>query len=94
MIYNEAINYNSSNVTYNGTLIINAPSLANPIILNNIVVFYATNEDFSNFTTIAVSSIDITGNEISVEALDDQVEALASASIISISGDAEITIIA
>jgi len=93
MIYNEAINYNSSNVTYNGTLIINAPSLANPIILNNIVVFYATNEDFSNFTTIAVSSIDITGNEISVEASDDQVEALASASIISISGDAEITIV-
>ena len=94
MLYNSNLTYNNPNYLYTGTLIINAPSLANPIILNNIVVFYATNEDFSNFTTIAVSSIDITGNEISVEASDDQVEALASASIISISGDAEITIVA
>jgi len=94
MLYNSNLIYNNPNYSYTGTLIINAPSLANPIILNNIVVFYATNEDFSNFTTIAVSSIDITGNEISVEASDDQVEALASASIISISGDAEITIVA
>jgi len=94
MIYNEIINYNSPNVTYAGTLIINAPSLANPIIINNILILYGASEDFSNFTTIAVSSIDVTGNEISVEALDDQVEALASASIILISGDAEITIVA
>lgn len=94
MIYNEIINYNSPNVTYAGILIINAPSLANPIIINNILVLYGTSEDFSNFTTIAVSSIDITGNEISVEALDNQVEALSSASIIVISGDAEITIVA
>lgn len=94
MIYNQPIAYNS-NVTYLGVLIINAPSISNPIIVNNVTFFYSTNEDFSNFTTIAVVSIDTSSDgTVRVNALDDQVAALVSASVIAITGTAEITIVA
>jgi hypothetical protein len=94
MIYNQPIAYNS-NVTYSGVLVINAPSISSPIIVNNVTFFYPTNEDFSNLTTIAVVSIDTSiDGIITVQALDDQVTALASASVIAISGTAEITIVA
>jgi hypothetical protein len=94
MIYNQPIAYNS-NVTYLGVLIINAPSISNPIIVNNVTFFYPTNEDFSNFTTIAVVSIDTSSDgTVRVNALDDQVAALVSASVIAITGTAEITIVA
>lgn len=94
MIYNQPVNYNS-NYTYSGTLVINAPSILNPIIVNNVTFFYPTNEDFSNLTTIAVISIDTSAEGIiTVQALDEQVAALASASVIAISGTAEIAIVA
>lgn len=94
MLYNQPVAYDS-NYTYNGTLVITAPSILNPIIVNNVTFFYPTNEDYSNLTTIAVISIDTSVDGIiTVEALDDQVSALASASVIAISGEAEITIVA
>ena len=39
MIYNEAINYNSPNVTYGVTLVVYASSLINPITLTNLTIF-------------------------------------------------------
>jgi len=94
MLYNQPVAYNS-NYTYNGTLVINAPSILNPIIVNNVTFFYPTNQDFSNFTTIAVVSIDRSVDGIiTVQALDEQVSALSSATVIALTGEAEITIVA
>jgi hypothetical protein len=94
MIYNEAITYNSPNVSYNGTLIIYADSLINPIVLNNITIFYASNEDYSNLTTIGVISMDISPQGIvSVEVLDKDVSAILSAQVISVGTPGEISIV-
>lgn len=94
MIYNEAIAYDSPNVSYSGTLIIYASSLINPIVLNNITVFYASNEDYSNLTTIGVLSIDISPQGVvSVEVLDQYVSALSSAEVISVGVSGQISII-
>ena len=94
MIYNEAITYDSPNVSYDGTLIIYASSLINPIILNNITIFYASNEDYSNLTTIGVLSIDINPQGIvSIQVLDEDVNAISSAQIISVGVSGEISII-
>jgi len=94
MIYNEAITYNSPNVSYDGTLIIYASSLINPIILNNITIFYTSNEDYSNLTTIGVLSIDINPQGIvSIQVLDEDVDAISSAQIISVGASGEISII-
>jgi len=94
MRYNEPISYNSSNVTYNGTILIYASSLINPIVLNNITVFYANNEDYSNLTTIGVLSIDVNPEGIiSIEVLDEDVSAIASAQVISITTNGEVSIL-
>ena len=90
MIYNEAVTYSSSNVTYDGTLVIYASSLINPITLNNLTIFY-----YSNYTSIGVISIDISPEGIiSVEVLDQDVSALISAQVISVGANNEISIIA
>jgi len=95
MIYNEAISYNSPNVTYGGTLIIYADSLINPITLTNVTIFYSANEDYSNYTSIGVISIDISPQGvITVEVLDQDVSALISAQVISVGANNEISIIA
>lgn len=95
MIYNEAVTYSSSNVTYDGTLVIYASSLINPITLNNVTIFYSSNEDYSNYTSIGVISIDISPEGIiSVEVLDQDVSALISAQVISVGANNEISIIA
>jgi hypothetical protein len=94
MIYNEAITYDSPNVSYNGTLIIYANSLINPIVLNNITIFYSSNEDYSNLTTIGVISMDISPQGIvSVEVLDKDVSAILSAQVISVGTPGEISIV-
>jgi len=94
MIYNEAIAYDSPNVSYSGTLIIYASSLINPIVLNNITIFYASNEDYSNLTTIGILSIDISPQGVvSVEVLDQYVSALSSAEVISVGVSGQISII-
>jgi UTP-glucose-1-phosphate uridylyltransferase len=94
MKYGEAIAYNSPNVSYDGILIIYADSLINPIVLNNITIFYASNEDYSNLTTIGVLSIDINPQGIvSVEVLDKDVSAISSAQVISVGVSGQISII-
>lgn len=94
MEYGEAIAYNSPNVSYNGTLIIYADSLISPIVLNNITIFYASNEDYSNLTTIGVLSIDVSPQGVvSIEVLDNDVSAISSAQVISVGVSGQISII-
>jgi len=94
MIYNEAITYDSPNVSYDGTLIIYADSLISPIVLNNVTIFYAANEDYSNLTTIGVLSIDISPQGVvSIEVLDNDVSAISSAQVISVGVSGQISII-
>jgi len=94
MKYEEAIAYNSPNVSYNGTLIIYADSLISPIVLNNITIFYASNEDYSNLTTIGVLSIDVSPQGVvSIEVLDNDVSAISSAQVISVGVSGQISII-
>lgn len=94
MKYGEAIAYNSPNITYNGTLAIYASSLSSPIILNNVTIFYSSNEDYSNYTTIGILSLDTSPDGvIFITVLDEDVAAIASAEVIYINADAEISII-
>ena len=95
MKYGEAIAYNSPNITYNGALAIYASSLSSPIILNNITIFYSFSiEDYSNYTTIGILSLDTSPDGvISITVLDEDVAAIASAEVIYINADAEISII-
>jgi hypothetical protein len=93
MLYNEAIAYNQANTTYSGDLYIYVEGIENPIIVNNISFFYASNQDYSNLTTISVISIDVSPEgRISIEAYADQVDSLLATSVIGITGEAEISI--
>ena len=95
MIYNEAVTYSSSNITYDGTLVIYASSLIDPITLNNVTIFYSANQDYSNYTSIGVVSVDISPyGVITVEVLDQDLSALISAQVISVGVNNEIAIIA
>lgn len=83
MLYNDLITYNQANITYNGTLIINVDGIQNPIILNNVTVYFGINEDYSNATTIATLTIDYASTGIiTLDVLDDQI-AVISQSIAS-----------
>lgn len=94
MLYNANINYDNPNHTYIGTLIIKAPSLINPIVLNNIIISYSLNEDYSNYTTIAVVSMDISPSGIlTLEVLDSDVSAISSAQVIGIGTSGEVSIV-
>jgi hypothetical protein len=94
MLYNSNITYNNSSYTYNGNLIIKAPSLISPIILNNIIVSFSSNEDYSNYTTIAVVSMDMSPSGIlTLEVLDKDVSAISSAQIIAVGAAGEISIV-
>jgi hypothetical protein len=93
MLYNEAIAYNQAGITYAGDLYIYVASIENPIIVNNITFFYASNQDYSNLTTISVISVDVSPEGIvSIEAYADQVDSLLATTLIGITGEAEISI--
>ena len=94
MLYNANLTYDNPNYAYNGTLIIKAQSLISPIILNNINISYRLNEDYSNYTTIAVVSMDMSPSGIlTVEVLDKDVSAISSAQVISVGAAGEISIL-
>lgn len=94
MLYNANLTYDNPNYTYNGTLIIKAQSLIDPIILNNITISYTLNEDYSNYTTIAVLSMDISPSGVlTLEVLDKDVSAISSAQVISVGASGEISIV-
>ena len=93
MLYNEAIAYNQANTIYSGDLYIYVEGIENPIIVNNISFFYASNQDYSNLTTISVISIDVSPEgRVSIEAYADQVNSLLATSVMGITGEAEISI--
>jgi hypothetical protein len=76
-MYNMGIAYNQDNATYSGTIIIYAPSLENPIILNNISITSVNQLNYSNYTTIAVLSIDTAPDgTITVSVIDETASAL------------------
>lgn len=94
MLYNDVISYNQPNYSYLGTLIIYAPSLSSPIILNNIAILIGGQEDYSNYTTIAVVSMEINpSGYVTVEVLDEDVSALISVESIAINNNSEIAIL-
>jgi hypothetical protein len=93
MLYNQPLVYNEPNFSYTGTVVIYASSLSSPIILNNITIVLGGQEDYSNFTTIAFISMDISPTGVvSIEVLDEDVSALLSVETIAV-GDSEISII-
>lgn len=93
MLYNSPISYAEPNIGYVGSLVISAPSLSNPIVLNNVGIIFGGLEDYSNYTTIAVISMDINSTGVvSIEVLDENVSALISASTISV-GHGEVSIL-
>jgi hypothetical protein len=94
MLYDTSIIYNQPNYSYSGTLIIYAASLSSPIVLNNITILIGGQEDYSNYTTIALISMDISPSGIiSVEVLNEDIAAIVSVQSIAIQGR-EISIIA
>jgi hypothetical protein len=94
MLYSDAINYNQPNYSYTGTLVIYAQGLSSPIILNNIAILIGGQEDYSNYTTIAVVSMEVSpSGYVTVEVLDEDVSALVSVESIAITDNSEIAIL-
>lgn len=85
MLYNTNLYYNSSGVSYIGSLVITVPGISNPVILNNIKISFAGAQDYSNLTTIAVISIDVAPSGIvTIETVEENLSALTSIESITI----------
>jgi len=83
-MYNMGITYSENNASYFGTVTIYAPSLNNPIILNNISILNSTQLNLSTYTTVAVLTIDTAPDgAITVSVLDETVSALVGISSFS-----------
>lgn len=93
MFYGSHINYNQSNYSYVGTLYIYVPGNPNPITVSNVSIFYATNEDYSNLTTITLVSLEIQSNAIiTVIPENEDYTALLTAEVLYITGENEIAV--
>lgn len=94
MLYNTSIDYSQPNYSYIGTLVIYAQSLSSPIILNNISIqIGGGQEDYSNYTTIAVVSMDISPSGlVTIEVLDQDLSALVAVESMTILSDSEVYI--
>ena len=87
------IAYSQNNATYSGTIIIYAPSLNNPIILNNISILNSDQLNLSNYTTVAVLTIDTAPDGIiTVSVVDETVSALVGITSFSNLGDGLIAV--
>lgn len=93
MLYNDIINYNDPSTTYSGSVHIFVPGISSPIIIGSLVVAVLpfSEQDYSNATTIGVISYGLAPNGIfTIEATNDQAQAIANAEIIyidSVSGE-------
>lgn len=86
MLYNDIISYNQTNITYNGTLILNVLGLNSPVIINNATVAFSSTIDNSNFTTMGIISYDIDPYGVmTFEVNQEQANAIAELQIINIS---------
>lgn len=84
MLYDSPIMYSQPHVYYVGSVVVRAPSLSSPIILNNITLLVFAAEDYTNQTTIAVMSINYTSSGIvEIEVLDENVQAFFDSSRIN-----------
>jgi len=85
MKYNDLITYNEPSSSYIGTIILNIKGIANPVILNNINIFFGGSQDFSVSTTIAVLTIDVNPSGIiTIETLQSEAAAIMQAESITI----------
>jgi hypothetical protein len=67
--------------------------LQNPIKLNNITVFYKTLEDYSNLTTIGITSLEVMSQgTIVIEILDNQIEAFMALESVAVVGENQVII--
>jgi hypothetical protein len=94
MLYDTSIIYNQPNYSYSGTLIIYAASLSSPIVLNNVNIHIGSElEDYSNYSTIAVLSIDVLPfGTVTIEVLDQDLSAFVTVQSINILGSNEVYI--
>ena len=93
MLYNDLSSYNQSGVTFTGILQINVPGISNPIILNNVSVYFSDTVDYSNATTVGVVSINyVSTGLIVIEATADQAEAISQSTVISLNSLSSTTI--
>jgi len=93
MLYNDLINYNQNNVSYTGTVVLNIQGISNPIILNNIIINFSADQNYSSTTTIAVMSIDIApSGVITIEALPGQAAALLQATKINVLSNTSVSV--
>jgi hypothetical protein len=93
MLYNETALYDQPNASYVGDLYIYVDGIENPIIVNGVSFFFVLNQDYSNFTTIEVISVNSqVEGLIIIEAYESQVSALVNAEVIGIIGQTQITI--
>lgn len=85
MLYNQDITYNQSGFSYVGMVVIKIKGISNPIILNDIKVYFSDIQDYSTATTIAVLSVDIApSGYITIEALQNEGSALIQAETITV----------
>ena len=88
MLYNSDLLYNNSGISYIGSLVIKIPGISNPIVLNNIRISFDGLADYSNLTTIAVLSIDVSSSGmITIETVQENLSALTSIQTITIYDD-------
>jgi hypothetical protein len=93
MLYNDIISYNEPNVIYDGTLVIRVPGILNPISVYPIVVIIDPIQDYSNFTTVAVTSVEVSGTGIvTIETSDQNAEALIGSTVVVVRPSGEISI--
>lgn len=93
MLYNSPILYNQPSYSFLGNLLVYAPGLSAPVILNNISIEFSSNLDYSNSTVVGVVTvISNTAGTVSILVNPEQVEALVSASSVSINQYSEISI--
>jgi len=92
MLYNDSITYSQSNINYFGSLVINIVGISNPITIGNINVIQVTGEDYSNYTTIGVMSIDFTSSGIMTIQVDSSQEAAVYQAVQSAQESGEIAL--
>lgn len=93
MLYNDIISYNEPNVIYSGTLVIKIPGILNPISVYPAVIIIDPVQDYSNFTTIAVTSVEVSGTGIvTIETSDQNAEALIGSTVVVVRPSGEISI--
>jgi hypothetical protein len=93
MLYNDIISYNEPNVIYDGTLIIKIPGISNPIVIHPAIVIVDPVQDYSNFTTLAVTSVEVSGTGVvTIETSDQNAEALIGSTVVIVRPSGEISI--